>query len=101
MNLYRKLKRNPNKKISDFQNKTRIRGTRFEMPFHARCKNCKIMIAKGERFSARKKKVGKDYKSDVYEFSFKCRCCKEFIVMKSNPSIIDYEFVEGAYKIVF
>ena len=59
------------------------------------------MIAKGERFSAIKKIVGKYYKNNIYEFSFKCKFCKKYIIMKSNPNIINYEFVKGGYRIVF
>ena len=37
----------------------------------------------------------------IWEFSFRCHLCPERIVVRTDPENTEYEFVSGAYKIVF
>lgn len=75
-------------------------GTKFEAPFHVRCKQCGKMWAKGVRFSALKKEVGKYLGTPVYELAFKCKLCRNQIVVRTDPKSTQYVFTEGAYKMV-
>jgi coiled-coil domain-containing protein 130 len=71
---------------------------RFEVPFHIACVTCKHMMAKGVRFNAEKKCIGMYLSTRKYEFAFKCRVCKERIVIETDPEHTDYRVREGAKK---
>jgi coiled-coil domain-containing protein 130 len=73
---------------------------RFEMPFHVRCTGCKRMIAKGVRFNAEKKAVGKFHSTRIWEFGFRCHLCPQRIRVQTDPENTEYKFLEGAYKIL-
>lgn len=73
---------------------------RFEMMFQVRCLNCHLSTAKGVRFNAIKKTVGKYHSTEVYEFLMKCPHCVNVIIIRTDPRGGDYIVVEGAKRIL-
>ncbi|CAD8122872.1 unnamed protein product [Paramecium sonneborni] len=71
---------------------------RFETPFHVKCQKCDHMIAKGVRFNAAKREVGKFHSTTILQFSMLCPSCKNTIVCKTDPENCDYNYTEGAVK---
>lgn len=76
------------------------RKIRFETPFHIRCEKCSHMIAKGVRFNAIKKKVGRYLGTIIFEFAMPCPGCKNYMVIKTNPETVEYDLVSGCVKYV-
>lgn len=58
------------------------------------------MIAKGVRFNAEKKKIGKYYSSTILQFSMRCPNCSNPIIVETDPKNTDYVYKEGAYPIL-
>ncbi|CAK64658.1 unnamed protein product (macronuclear) [Paramecium tetraurelia] len=54
------------------------------------------MIAKGVRFNAAKREVGKFHSTTILQFSMLCPSCKNTIVCKTDPENCDYNYTEGA-----
>jgi len=84
---------------------------RFEMPFDVRCSGCGNRIAKGVRFDAEKKCVGKYLSSKIWSFRMMCaaedntsRTSRDsnphFIEIRTDPKLADYVVAEGAVKVV-
>lgn len=71
---------------------------RFEMPFNIWCGGCNSMIAKGVRFNAEKKQVGNYYTTKIWSFTMKAACCKQQIVIQTDPQNCDYVIISGAQK---
>uniref|UniRef100_A0A3B0N6B5 CWC16 protein n=1 Tax=Theileria annulata TaxID=5874 RepID=A0A3B0N6B5_THEAN len=71
---------------------------RFEMPFKVICLDCGAYIAKGVRFDAEKKCVGKYYTTDIYAFKMACFKCFRPIVIQTDPEHTDYICKEGVRK---
>ncbi|XP_004496207.1 uncharacterized protein [Cicer arietinum] len=71
---------------------------RFEMPFNIWCGGCNSMIAKGVRFNAEKKQVGNYYSTKIWSFTMKAACCKQEIVIQTDPKNCLYEIISGAQK---
>ncbi|WCJ21280.1 hypothetical protein M5689_003446 [Euphorbia peplus] len=71
---------------------------RFEMPFNIWCGGCNSMIAKGVRFNAEKKQVGNYYSTKIWSFSMKAACCKQEIVIQTDPKNCEYLIISGAQK---
>ncbi|CAM8876546.1 unnamed protein product [Rhodiola kirilowii] len=71
---------------------------RFEMPYHIWCGGCNSMIAKGVRFNAEKKQVGNYYSTKIWSFSMKAPCCKQEIVIQTDPKNCLYVIISGAQK---
>ncbi|GLT91746.1 hypothetical protein SLE2022_096190 [Rubroshorea leprosula] len=71
---------------------------RFEMPFHIWCGGCNSMIAKGVRFNAEKKQVGNYYSTKIWSFTMKSPCCKQEIVIQTDPKNCEYVIISGAQK---
>ncbi|CAI0458950.1 unnamed protein product [Linum tenue] len=71
---------------------------RFEMPFNIWCGGCNSMIAKGVRFNAEKKQVGNYYSTKIWSFSMKAACCKQEIVIQTDPKNCEYVIISGAQK---
>ena len=61
---HRQMKKNPGSKPRDFKPKDGAIGSRFEIPFHIKCVNCKQMWAKGVRFDSRKFKGNQIFDDD-------------------------------------
>jgi len=73
---------------------------RYETPFHIRCLKCSNMIAKGVRFNAEKRGIGKYHSTRIWEFSMRCPACSNKIVVQTDPENTEYKYIEGAYKIL-
>ncbi|EFJ21786.1 hypothetical protein SELMODRAFT_176049 [Selaginella moellendorffii] len=71
---------------------------RFEMPFNVWCGGCHSMIAKGVRFNAEKKQIGKYYTTKIWSFSMKAACCKHEIEIHTDPKNCEYVIVKGAER---
>ncbi|XP_047314179.1 probable splicing factor YJU2B [Impatiens glandulifera] len=71
---------------------------RFEMPYHIWCGGCNSMIAKGVRFNAEKKQVGNYYSTKIWNFSMKAPCCKNEIVIQTDPKNCAYLIISGAQQ---
>lgn len=71
---------------------------RFEMPFNIWCGGCNAMIAKGVRFNAEKKQVGNYYSTKIWSFSMKAACCKQEIVIQTDPKNCEYVITSGAQR---
>lgn len=71
---------------------------RFEMPFNIWCGGCNSMIAKGVRFNAEKKQVGNYYSTKIWSFTMKSACCKQEIVIQTDPKNCEYVIISGAQK---
>ncbi|GBG60926.1 hypothetical protein CBR_g16048 [Chara braunii] len=71
---------------------------RFEMPFNVWCGGCSSMIAKGVRFNAEKKEVGKYLSSRIWSFKMKSACCKTEIEVQTDPKNAEYVVVSGAVR---
>lgn len=69
---------------------------RFEMPFNIWCGGCESMIGKGVRFNAEKKQVGNYYSTKIWSFAMKSACCKNEIVIQTDPKNCAYVIVSGA-----
>ncbi|ORM40268.1 Coiled-coil domain-containing protein -like protein [Babesia sp. Xinjiang] len=68
------------------------RGTviRFEMPFKVICLKCGAYIAKGVRFDAERKAIGKYFSTTIYAFLMSCHHCHNPIVIQTDPENTDY-----------
>ncbi|KAM5567622.1 coiled-coil domain-containing protein 130 [Rosa sericea] len=71
---------------------------RFEMPYNIWCGGCNSMIAKGVRFNAEKKQVGNYYSTKIWSFSMKAACCKQEIVIQTDPKNCQYVIISGAQQ---
>lgn len=71
---------------------------RFEMPFNVWCDGCNNMIGKGVRFNAEKKQVGNYYSTKIWSFTMKSPCCKNEIVIHTDPKNCEYVIIRGAVK---
>eukprot|EP01018_Ginkgo_biloba_P025560 Gb_12375 [translate_table: standard] len=71
---------------------------RFEMPFNIWCGGCQSMIAKGVRFNAEKKQVGNYFSTKIWSFQMKAPCCKQEIVIQTDPKNCEYVIVSGAER---
>ncbi|GAB4828916.1 hypothetical protein Ancab_018577 [Ancistrocladus abbreviatus] len=71
---------------------------RFEMPFNVWCEGCNAMIAKGVRFNAEKKQVGNYYSTKIWSFTMKSACCKQVIVIQTDPKNCEYVIISGARR---
>jgi len=71
---------------------------RFEMPFNIWCGGCNNMIAKGVRFNAEKKQIGKYFSTKIWNFRMKCHLCDNHIEIKTDPEHTDYVIASGAER---
>jgi hypothetical protein len=67
---------------------------RYETPFHVKCEKCQQQIAKGVRFNANKRAIGKFHSTTILEFSFNCKCGNR-IKVETDPEKCDYKYVAG------
>ncbi|GFE53904.1 nuclear -like family protein, putative [Babesia ovis] len=63
---------------------------RFEMPFKVICLKCGAYIAKGVRFDAERKAIGKYFSTTIYAFLMSCHKCHNPIVIQTDPENTDY-----------
>lgn len=63
---------------------------RFEMPFKVICLKCDGYIAKGVRFDAERKAVGKYFSTTIYAFLMSCQFCHNPIVIQTDPENTEY-----------
>ncbi|CAI9096296.1 OLC1v1032400C1 [Oldenlandia corymbosa var. corymbosa] len=68
------------------------------MPYNIWCGGCESMIAKGVRFNAEKKQVGNYYSTKIWSFTMKSACCKQEIVIQTDPQNCQYVIISGARK---
>ncbi|XP_022957516.1 coiled-coil domain-containing protein 130-like [Cucurbita moschata] len=71
---------------------------RFEMPYNIWCGGCNSMIAKGVRFNAEKKQVGNYYSTKIWSFTMKAACCRQEIVIQTDPKNCEYVIISGAQR---
>jgi coiled-coil domain-containing protein 130 len=71
---------------------------RFELPFDAWCLKCGCHMCKGLRFNAKKDKAGNYFTTTIWTFTTKCYDCSEKFVIRTNPQLGTYDFVEGLRK---
>lgn len=56
------------------------------------------MIAKGVRFNAEKKAVGKYFSTKIWSFKMKAPCCQQEIEIQTDPKNCDYVIISGAER---
>ena len=71
---------------------------RFELPFNIWCSGCDRHLARGVRFNAEKKQIGKYYSTAILSFRMKCPSCSNWIEIHTNPKISEYQVVEGGSR---
>ena len=83
---------------------------RFEMPFNVRCTGCDNHIAKGVRFNAEKKTIGRYLSTKILSFRMPCHCedgtartdhrrNMHFIEIHTDPKNAEYVIVDGAERV--
>lgn len=70
----------------------------FELPFNIWCLGCERHLARGVRFNAEKKEIGKYYSTSIYSFRMKCPSCSNWIEIQTDPKNAEYQVTEGAKK---
>ena len=71
---------------------------RFELPENAWCLGCGGHIARGVRFNAEKKAVGKYLSTPIHEFRMPCRMCSHPFAIRTDPENRGYAYCEGIRK---
>ena len=83
---------------------------RFEMPYNVRCLGCDNHIAKGVRFNAEKKTIGKYLSTNILSFRMMCHCedgtsrtsrltNPHWIEIHTDPKNAEYVVAEGAVRV--
>ena len=83
---------------------------RFEMPFNVRCTGCGNHIAKGVRFNAEKKAIGRYLSTKILSFRMMChaedgtsrtdrRKNPHFIEIHTDPKNAEYIVADGAVRV--
>ena len=76
-----------------------VNKVRFECPFHVKCLSCGTMMAKGKRFNALKKPIGKYFSTTIWQFQIVCKGCPQKIIVETDPKNTEFEFRSGAKRI--
>lgn len=71
---------------------------RFELPFNIWCLGCERHLARGVRFNAEKKEIGKYYSTAIFSFRMKCPSCSNWIEIHTDPKNSEYLVVSGAKR---
>jgi coiled-coil domain-containing protein 130 len=66
------------------------------MPFNVKCGACGHMIAKGVRFNAEKRKIGKYHSTPIWSFTMHSACCSQEIEVQTDPAKTEYNVTKGA-----
>ena len=69
---------------------------RFEMPYNVGCRRCGQTIARGVRFNAEKRVVGKYHSTPIYAFTMLTSCCANQLEIHTDPKDAEYVIVSGA-----
>lgn len=75
-----------------------ISRQRFEMPFNIWCLSCDRHIARGVRFNAEKRTVGKYLSTPIYGFRMKCPSCSGWMEIHTDPANSEYQVKSGARR---
>ena len=70
------------------------------MPFNVRCRGCDATIARGVRFNAEKKTIGKYHSIPIHSFKMLTSCCAHALEIHTDPKASEYVVVEGADRMV-
>jgi len=71
---------------------------RFEMPYNVVCMKCNDYIARGVRFNAEKKSIGKYFSTKIWSFIMKCPTCPQEFEVQTDPKARDYVMVSGCRR---
>ena len=71
---------------------------RFEMPFDVTCASCSRTIAKGVRFNAKKRAVGKYLGTTEWAFAMRTACCQNPLEIRTDPKHAEYVVAAGATR---
>jgi len=71
---------------------------RFEMPYNVVCLKCNDFIARGVRFNAEKKCIGKYFSTKIWSFRMKCARCSHWFEVQTDPQARDYKMVDGCRR---
>ena len=71
---------------------------RFELPFNIWCLGCERHLARGVRFNAEKKQIGKYYTTPIFSFRMKCPSCSGWIEIHTDPKNCEYEVFSGGKR---
>ena len=63
---------------------------RFEMPYNVGCRRCGQTIARGVRFNAEKRVVGKYHSTPIYAFTMLTSCCANQLEIHTDPKDAEY-----------
>ncbi len=58
------------------------------MPFDIWCEGCKIHVARGVRFNARKKQIGTYFTTKIWNFRMKCHLCDNWFEIETDPKVL-------------
>jgi len=72
---------------------------RFEMPYNVYCDHCKNHIAKGARYNAEKKAIGKYFTTTIWSFKMKCHHCQTQFEVQTDPQARDYALTKGIHRV--
>lgn len=59
---------------------------------------CERHLARGVRFNAEKKEIGKYYSTPIFSFRMKCPSCSTWIEIQTDPKNAEYQVTDGAKK---
>lgn len=68
------------------------------MPFNVWCTGCERHIARGVRFNAEKRTIGKYHSTPILSFSMACPSCPSRIVIHTDPASAEYLVISGARR---
>lgn len=73
---------------------------RFELPYDGFClaDKCRVHVAKGTRFNAKKIHSGDYFSTKIYDFCMKCRHCQHLFVIRTNPKEKCFDYISGIKK---
>lgn len=70
----------------------------FELPYNIWCLGCERHLARGVRFNAEKKEIGKYYSTPILSFRMKCPSCSGWIEIHTDPAKAEYQVISGARR---
>ena len=59
---------------------------------------CERHLARGVRFNAEKKQIGKYYSTPILSFRMKCPSCSNWIEIQTDPKNSEYQVITGAKR---
>jgi len=69
------------------------------MPYNVYCDHCKNHIAKGARYNAEKKAIGKYFTTTIWSFKMKCHHCQTQFEVQTDPQARDYALTKGIHRV--